>query len=660
MKKILIAIITLFCINSAQAQFTRYTIQLKNKLDNPFNINNPTNFLSQKAIERRTKYNINIDSTDLPITPKYIDSIKLAGNVIILNKSKWLNQVTIKTTDLNAINKISNFSFVSSINNIAAKPVSKKEPIINKENKLQPISTTTLLNSKNQSVENYYNYGLTLNEIQLHNGQFLHNIGMRGQGMIVGILDAGFYKYNTLKAFDSMNFYNRVLDTWDFVNNEPSVAEDDSHGMSCLSTIVGNIPNNFIGNAPEANVLLYRSEEGATEYPIEEFNWVCALEKADSAGASIISTSLGYTTFDNSNFNHTYNDMNGKITTAAKGGVFAHRKGLLLFSAMGNDGTASWKYLGTPADLDSTIAVGAVNSNGNIGSFSSYGPASDGRIKPEASAVGWNAYVQNAANTISQGNGTSYACPKMAGLGTVLWQAFPELNNYAIRNAIIKSGSIYNNPDDRKGYGVPDMKKAFALLLQQFAKIINYSNNDCAIKIKWKSKDVSSMKYIIERKLTNENSYTTINTFSATVGNNILAINNYEIADTVKTTTSTTTATYRIRQIIDTTATGYTSVHIDSVSFSLNQCVAATEIISLQPNPATNNCTLKIETPYAINNLTIKIIDIKGKIISSLKYNKPVGISLYKLPIYFLPKGIYLVNIYNNNELIENKKLLKQ
>lgn len=660
MKKIFLATVILLCIKNVQAQFTRYTIQLKNKLDNPYHISNPANFLSQKAIERRIKYNINIDSTDLPITPKYIDSIKLAGNVIILNKSKWLNQVTIKTSDINALNKISNFYFVNSVSSIAAKPFLNQETTIEKESELHPIFTSVLQSSKNQSNQNYYNYGLTLNEIELHNGQFLHNIGMRGQGMLVGVLDAGFYKYTTLSAFDSMNFHNRVVDTWDFVNNETSVVEDNSHGMSCLSTIVGNIPNQFIGNAPDANVLLYRSEEGATEYPIEEFNWVCALERADSAGASIITTSLGYTTFDDAYFNHTYNDMNGKITTAAKGGVFAHRKGLLLFSAMGNDGTASWKYLGTPADLDSTIAVGAVNTLGNIGSFSSYGPASDGRIKPEASAVGWNAYVQNTNNTISQGNGTSYACPKMAGLGTILWQAFPELNNYAIRNAIIKSGSIYNNPDDRKGYGIPDMKKAFSILLQQVAKISTYSNNDCAIKINWQSKDVSSMKYIVERKLTNENTYTIIKNLVATVGNPILAIHNYEITDTVKSTSATTTAMYRIKQIIDTSATSYTSVTIDSVSFNLNQCIAATEIITLQPNPATNTCMLKIETPYTINNLTIQIIDIKGQIINSQKYHKPIGIGYYKLPISLLPKGMYLVSVYNDNELMENKKLVKQ
>ncbi|GMV78588.1 MAG: hypothetical protein AMXMBFR79_17190, partial [Chitinophagaceae bacterium] len=504
MKQFLLFLLSFLVIKNAEAQYTRYIIQLKNKATNPYSLSNPSAFLSQNSLDRRTTYNINLDSTDLPITPRYIDSIRLSGNVIILNKSKWLNQVAIKTTDATAINKILTLPFVANISTVAAKPSNNNsiKPNIEKDLK-EIISQENMVQQKNQSVSNFYDYGLTTNEAKLHNVQFLHNIGMRGQNMLLAIIDAGFYRYTSLSSFDSMNLNNRVKDSWDFVSNHASVVEDDSHGMSCLSTIVGNIPGNFIGNAPETNVLLYRSEEAATEYPIEEFNWVCAAERADSAGATIITTSLGYSTFDDATFNYTYSQMNGRTTIAAKGGVFAHRKGMLLFTAMGNEGGSSWKYLSTPADIDSTISVGAVNVQGIVSSFSSYGPSADGRVKPEASAVGWNAYVQSSNNTIMQGNGTSYACPKMAGMGVVLWQAFPEFKNYTIREAIIKSGSNYFNPNDRIGYGIPDMKKAFTILLEQYAKITNATNNNCNINIQWKSKDVAIMKYIIERKLSN-------------------------------------------------------------------------------------------------------------------------------------------------------------
>lgn len=660
MKQFLFFLLSFFVIKNAEAQYTRYIIQLKNKATNPFSLSNPSSYLSQKSLDRRTTYNINLDSTDLPITPRYIDSIRLSGNVIILNKSKWLNQVAIKTTDATAINKILTLPFVASISTVAAKPSNNNsiKPSIEKDLK-ETISQENIVQQKNQSVSNFYDYGLTTNEAKLHNVQFLHNIGMRGQNMLLAIIDAGFYRYTSLSSFDSMNLNNRVKDSWDFVSNHASVVEDDSHGMSCLSTIVGNIPGNFIGNAPETNVLLYRSEEAATEYPIEEFNWVCAAERADSAGATVITTSLGYSTFDDATFNYTYSQMNGRTTIAAKGGVFAHRKGMLLFTAMGNEGGSSWKYLSTPADIDSTISVGAVNVQGIVSSFSSYGPSADGRVKPEASAVGWNAYVQSSNNTIMQGNGTSYACPKMAGMGVVLWQAFPEFKNYTIREAIIKSGSNYFNPNDRIGYGIPDMKKAFSILLQQYAKITNATNNNCNINIQWKSKDVAIMKYIVQRKLSNETYFTAIKEIQG--NGNILSNKNYSIIDTVTTTTPIAHATYRIQQIIDTATTGNNLVTIDSITLSVDNCnIVLNESFTISPNPTKNSANLKIETPYPIDNLWIRITDLKGSILSNQKYSKNAGTSIYKLPVEFLAKGMYVVTIYNDKKIIATQKLIKQ
>jgi len=661
MKQLILSFFLLIFITQLKSQHTRHIIQFTNKADNPYSINNPSAYLSQKAIDKRVKYQIPIDSTDLPITPRYIDSIKNAGSVIILNKSKWLNQITIQTNDVNALNKINSFPFVQNITAIAAKQNLLQEAEQNYNHKISIeniLSNINIFTAKTSATENFYNYGLTTNEIQLHNGEFLHNIGMRGQDMLVAVIDAGFYKYTTLQSFDSMLFHHRVKETWDFVDNHASVVEDHSHGMSCLSTIVGNIPGTFVGNAPETNVLLYRSEEGATEYPIEEFNWVCATERADSAGADIITTSLGYTTFDDPTFNHTYSSMNGSTTTAAKGGTYAHRKGMLLFSAMGNDGSNSWKFLGTPSDIDSTIAVGAVNSSGVVGSFSSYGPSFDGRVKPEAAAVGFNAYVQNTANSISAGNGTSYACPKMAGLGTCLWQAFPEFNNYTIREAIIKSGSTYLNPDNRKGYGIPDMKKAFAILLQQYASITNSSLQNCANIISWKSKDVASMHYLVQRKLIGELNYTTIDTITGS--GNILSNKSYTYTDTVITYLENEMATYRISQVIDTAVSSYTLVLIDSVSIYVNNCNDKTESITILPNPTQTNSVVKITTPYAIPNLWIRITHINGSVISNKKESKPIGVATYQLPTSFLAKGVYLISIYNDNKLITTKKLIKQ
>ena len=246
MKKWSCLILILFVVNNAFAQLNRYVIQFKNKGSNTFSLNNPLAYLSQKAIDKRTSYNIQLDSLDLPITQRYIDSVRLSGSVTILNKSKWLNQISILTTDASAITKINALPFVVSVKTIAARlnnnwrlPIDK----FKQENILEPIKQ----NLKTQSTQDVFNYGNTYNEIKLHNGQFLHNIGMRGEGMLLAIIDAGFYQYKTLSSFDSMNINNQVVQTWDFVARDTSVVEDDSHGMSCLSTITGNIPGTFVG-----------------------------------------------------------------------------------------------------------------------------------------------------------------------------------------------------------------------------------------------------------------------------------------------------------------------------------------------------------------------------------------------------------------------------
>src|SRR6185295_19928423 len=237
-------------------------------------------------------------------------------------------------------------------------------------------------------------------------GEFLHNIGLRGQGMQIAMLDAGYLSYTTLRSLDSVNQNGQILGTWDFVNRETSVTEDYLHGMQCLSTIAANIPGQFIGKAPKANFMLYRTEDVNSEYPIEEFNMVCGMERADSAGADVISASLGYSEFDDASFNHTYSQMNGNTTIAAIGADLAAKKGILFVNAAGNEGGSAWHYIMTPADGDSVLAIGAVNTSGAVGSFSSYGPSSDGQVKPDVASVGVNAMVQSTNNTVATGSGT--------------------------------------------------------------------------------------------------------------------------------------------------------------------------------------------------------------------------------------------------------------
>lgn len=469
-KYVLIIFIAFFSLN-VSAQFTRYIVRFKDKTGTPFSINDPSKFLSAKAIERRAKQKISIDETDLPVVPGYIDSVRSSGNVIVLDESKWLNQVCIQTSDSAALAKINSFSFV-----VTTQPVKRiariiernqSEEKVSKDKFNEKISGITSPASSQQILGDYYSYGNSFAQIHIHNGEYLHNKGFHGEGMLIAIIDAGFYHYKTLPAFDSVNQRNQVIETYDFVDNEVSVNEDHPHGMMCFSTIAANLPGQMVGTCPNADFLLYRSEDASSESPVEEQYWIAAAERADSAGADLITTSLGYNLFDNPVFDYTYADMNGRTTMIAKAATMAARKGMIVLAAAGNEGETAWHFITTPADADSILTVAAVDASGNVASFSSYGPSSDGRIKPTVASVGAGTAISSTTGPIVNGSGTSFATPNLAGLVTCLWQAFPDLTNMQIIDAVEKSSSIYSNPDNRIGYGIPDFIKAFNDLNQQ-------------------------------------------------------------------------------------------------------------------------------------------------------------------------------------------------
>jgi hypothetical protein len=645
-------------LSESQAQFTRYIVNFKDKNGSPFSLSGPQAYLSQRAIDRRSRYGIAIDSSDLPVTPSYITQIKNVANVTVLNTSKWLNSVSILTTDPNAITTINGFPFVKSITAVAARFEHRSADDI--DSKIETDFLSAISSKSERATSDYYNYGSSsFDEIHLHNGEFLHNIGLRGQGMQIAMLDNGFNNYTSsaLHAFDSANANNQVLGTWDFVAHEQNVSNDGSHGMSCFSTIVANIPGQFVGKAPKANFWLYQTEDNSGEYPIEEHNWACGAEKADSSGADIISSSLGYSTFDNASFNHTYADMNGNTTMAAIAADLAAKKGMLIFIANGNSGTSSWHYLITPADGDSVVAVGAVSSNGVVGSFSSYGPSSDGQIKPDVASVGVAAVIQGSSGAIGTGNGTSFSCPKMAGLGTCLWQGFPELSNMKIRNALWQAGSIANTPDDRIGYGIPNMKTAFLILLKDFSTANGIIAN-CTTTLNWTSKDISAMKYEIERKGPGDTGYIKINEVTATPNVSILTNHTYNKLD-VLADMQTGSFSYRIKQVVDTTAANYSAIYIDTVNLSLNtSCITA--VIRIIPDPVTSNqVSLRIGTDNPVQKLNIRFLDMLGQTVFQFSGSKTAGTSRFDFPAQRLPKGKYIVVVYDGTHRLALKEFIK-
>lgn len=664
MKKVLgcCALVIVAFISNAQ---TRYIVQLKNKGNNPYSLSNPSAFLTQRAITRRTRYSIALDSADLPITPGYVDSIRLSGNVTILNISKWLNSVSIQTTDAAALNKINSFPFVQSVTGIAARMMNSNQQPSNKFIEEQNLNSDPQHKQTN-IISGFFDYGSSYAQIHIHNGEFLHHIGLQGQGMMLGLLDAGFNNYLTVNAFDSVRLNGQIFGVYDFVAKDSSVNEDNAHGEEVFSTIAANMPGQFVGSAPKASFYLFRTEDASTEYPVEEHNWVCGAERVDSLGGDVISTSLGYTTFDAplTALSHTYADMNGNTTMAAIGADLAAKKGILVAVAAENDGTGSWHYISTPADADSAMTVGAVNASGSVASFSSYGPSSDGQIKPDVASVGASAYVVRPDNTIIPNNGTSFATPNIAGLTTCLWQGFPEFSNMKIINALRQAGSKASAPDDRVGYGIPDVKKALLILLKDFTTSSAIVGN-CQATITWTSKDVSSMKYEIEKMLPGQNSFTKVGT-QAGSGNTFGTGPSYQFQDNLNGA-SAGTITYRIREIIDTASSTFTADYIDTATVSLTSSCTTPGVvpvnndneIMLLPNPAKEHFTIKITTATAIQNLVIRIFNGKGQEAAGYNKNKNPGTATFDISITNLTAGKYYISIYNGNQLMATKELIK-
>jgi hypothetical protein len=381
----------------------------------------------------------------------------------------------------------------------------------------------------------------------------------------------------------------------------------------------------------------------------------------DSVGGDVISSSLGYNTFDAplTSASHTYADMNGNTTMAAIGADLAAKKGILVVNAAGNEGNDStWKYIVTPADADSIMAVGAVSTAGVPASFSSYGPSSDGQIKPDVASIGQGTIIQYPNNTIGGGNGTSFACPNMAGLTTCLWQGFSEFNNMKIIEALRQSGSKASNPDDRVGYGIPDVKKAVMILLKEFASgTVSVSN--CTTTLQWTSKDLSSMKYEIERMLPGQSSFIKIAEQNGT-GSVFATRMPYQYQE-VLSGVSAGTITYRIRQIIDTSDTGFTADYIDTVSVNLQSpCIDANQTeVTVRLNPVKDNIlNLRITTPSPSSSIVIRIFNSSGQLISSLNRTKLAGSLFEDIPLLKLSKGGYYVSVYDHGKLIGTKKFV--
>lgn len=437
------------------------------KPNSKFFSDSPLQMLSQRALDRRTNQKIALDFKDIPVEASYISQMKSAIGITVMAKSKWLNAIHVQGSQAN-INAVTTLPFVSKVD-FADKSLNK----IGKTAK----SYTVKSGNKTKKTKIEYAYGSSFNQIQMLNGQVLHQKNYTGSGKIIAVMDAGYPGVNTTLPFERLRNNSQILGGYNFVLRNPNFYTGSSHGTSVLSSMGGYKENSLVGTAPNASYYLFITEDDTAENPVEESLWVEAAEKADSLGVDIINTSLGYFDFDKAAYNHTYSEMNGTTAFMSRGAEIAFSRGMILVTSAGNSGGTSNPHIAVPADAVSVIAVGAVNSSEVITSFSSIGPSFDGRIKPDVMAQGQAAVVSDAAGNIVTANGTSFSSPIMAGMVACLWQAFPQKTNQEIKEIVLKSSDKFLVPNNQYGYGIPD----FALALNNQMSTDSFTKDDFII-----------------------------------------------------------------------------------------------------------------------------------------------------------------------------------
>ena len=423
---------------------------------------NPLTIITQAAIDRKNTHGTVIDARDVPLNEIQKAAIEAATGITVLAKSKWLNTVYVRGTE-NNINALLNLSFVVDVE-FADKSLNR------------PTGGTQFTKDKFE-IENQsrpvYNYGSATNQTEMINMDYLHENGYTGENVLVAFMDNGYPGVLTNPAYTNLRNEGRLKGYYDFVDRVENSDGTGSHGASTFSDAAGFLedsnPNRaFVGTAPSASYYLFITEDGGSETPAEEAYWVEALERADSLGVYVTNTSLGYQDYDDYNpaYSHTYEDLDGQTTIAARGSNAGFDKGMINVTSAGNDGRpGSFGYVATPADAPGSFTIGSVTSVGSPSDFSSYGPTVDGRIKPDVVAQGSNSAVIDQFGNITTSSGTSFSSPITAGAVASLWGAVPTLTNDVVMQAIRESADKYNNPTDKLGYGIPDFGEALNSLL---------------------------------------------------------------------------------------------------------------------------------------------------------------------------------------------------
>jgi serine protease AprX len=452
MKKITFILVLFFFQNTIAQQDA--WVYLTDKPNVASALENPITILTQKALDRKMLHGVSIDARDVPVSTSYLDQLENTNGITVMAKSKWFNAVHVRGSESDIL-ALSSFMFVDSTD-FADKGLNKSEKPTQK--KYQHTFESDVL------IDNF-NYGKASNQIEMLNGHELHLQNYTGEGLTIAVLDAGFPSVNTMGSFQRLRANGDLLNGYDFVNRTDAIYDNNTsnHGTLVLSSMAGYIENEYVGTAPDASYYLFITEDATSENPVEESYWVEAAERADSLGVNIINTSLGYTTFDNSNYNYETSDMDGNTAFITKGANIAFEKGLLLITSAGNSGNNSWGIVSAPADAAGVLAVGAVDASGNYASFSSRGSEAQPNQKPDVVAQGAASFLIGTNDMIGTASGTSFSSPILAGGIACLWQVNLARTNAEIMQLVRESASIYNTPTYSLGYGIPNLSTIFSL-----------------------------------------------------------------------------------------------------------------------------------------------------------------------------------------------------
>ena len=467
--RFLLFFLVAFLVSGLVPAQNRYAVYYKYKPQTSLSLEEPGTFLTPKALDRRGREGVSVDSLDLPVSQKYVDEVYLHSNYMLYS-SKWFN-ATLLVTDEAGVMELESLPFVDRVELVANGYIPSPNARVGSRvyasvtHKLCPPSAQ---NARTLAVEeNDYDFQNSLLGIDE-----MHEDGFTGKGITIAVFDAGFPGADSATPLAHLQRNGQVIAAQDLVRpwNE-DIYSHHQHGTNVLSLIASNEPEVMVAGAPDADYILMMTEEIATEYRVEEYNWVRAAEIADSLGADIINSSVGYWDFDDPKMNYTTEDLDGETTVIARGAGMAASKGILVVNSAGNSGPSE-STLNSPSDAKGILAIGSVNSELTVSGFSSRGPTGDGRIKPDLAAYGDGTALIRSSGEVGFSNGTSFAAPQITALAAGLWEARPDWTKDELIENLLNSGSQADDPDNLLGFGIPNYRKAL------YGKILSVENEE--------------------------------------------------------------------------------------------------------------------------------------------------------------------------------------